>query len=307
MNNLDARIDQYLRLRRALGFTLERHERYIRQFAAHLDRVRATSITVEQALAWATAPGGAAAYHAARLTAIRIFLRWLATFDADIEVPPAHLLAQRAARLQPYIYTNAEVDALLTGARQLRSPLKGATYSTLIALLACTGLRVGEALRADVGDLDDDVLTVADTKFGKTRLVPLHASTVAALETYRRTLTRQLTLSLDTPALLVSTAGTRLLYQNVHHVFHRLVAEAGIQARSPRCRPRIHDLRHTFAVNTMIDAYRSQDTPAAVLPALSVYLGHANPANTYWYLEAVPELLTAAADRSRLLSGPVTS
>lgn len=306
MSRLDARIDQYLQLRRALGFKLEYQERYIRQFATHLDQVGASSITTEEALAWATAPGGAADYHATRLATVRTFLAWLATFDADIDVPPAHLLPPRPHRSLPYIYTSAQIDALLTQASQLRSPLKAATYSTLIALLACTGLRVGEALRANLTDLDHGVLTVADTKFGKTRLVPLHASTVAALEAYRHTLALHLTSSLATSALFVSTAGTRLIYQNVHYNFHRLVADAGITARSPRCRPRIHDLRHTFAVTTMIGAYRSDATPAAVLPALSVYLGHATPASTYWYLEAVPELLAAAADRSRPATGPVT-
>lgn len=297
MIGLEERIGEYLRLRRALGFKLERHEQLLIQFASYLAETSAGAITVEAALAWAVLPGGAPGYHGARLAAVRTFLRWLKVFEPTIEVPPAELLAARCQRAVPFHYTDAQVRELMGQAGLLRSPLLAATYQTLIGLLAATGLRVGEAIRANASDLTDGVLTIADTKFGKTRLVPLHPSTGDALASYRQVLDRELAHTLSTPALLVSTAGTRLLYKNVHYVFHRLVEQAGITAHSSRCRPRIHDLRHRFAVDTMTDAYRYGANPAQVLPVLATYLGHANPSSTYWYLEATPQLLAQAAAR----------
>lgn len=184
----------------------------------------------------------------------------------------------------------------MAAAAKIPTPLVAATYRTLIGLLAATGLRVGEAIRANRDDLTQGVLTVADTKFGKTRLVPLHPTTVAALEDYAR-LREEILGQVRTDALFVSSAGTRLIYKNVALVFHRLVGKAGIRPRSSRCRPRLHDLRHTFAVSTMLDAYRHHDNPAEVLPVLSTYLGHASPGSTYWYLQADPHLLAAAAER----------
>lgn len=296
MNGLEEKIREYLRLRRALGFTLERDERLLGQFAAHLTATGARTITVEAALAWAVLPGGAASYHGTRLAVVRKFLHWLKAFEPGIEVPPAGLLPVRVRRAVPYQYSPAQVRDLMIRAGQARSPLKAATYSTLIGLLACTGLRVGEAIRADTGDLNDGVLTIADTKFGKTRLVPLHPSTCHALAGYRDCVARALGTP-SAPALFVSTVGTRLLYKNVHRLIHDLITQAGITPRSTGCRPRIHDLRHSFAVNTMSDAYRDKKNPAEVLPVLSTYLGHADPSSTYWYLEATPHLLAQAATR----------
>lgn len=297
MIGLEERIAEYLLVRRALGFKLERMELQLTQFAAYHAASGAQRITVEAVLAWAVLPGGAADYHHARLAAVRTFLRWLKPFDMAVEVPPAGMFPARSRRAVPYHYTDAQLRDLMNRAAQIRSPLRAATYQTLIGLLACTGLRVGEAIRADVTDLADGVLRVADTKFGKARLVPLHSSTLAALAAYRDVLASELTAVLKTPALLVSTAGTRLHYKNVHRQFHDLVGQAGLEAHSSNCRPRVHDLRHRFAVNTMTDAYRDGRNPAEVLPVLSTYLGHVNPASTYWYLEATPELLAQAAAR----------
>lgn len=297
MTGLEDRVREYLGLRRALGFKLEDDGRLLNQFAAHLAGNGTGIITIEAALAWAVLPGGAPGYHGARLSVLRTFLRWLKAFEPSIEIPPHALLPKGSGRPVPYHYTDDQVrDLMARAAGQARSALKAATDATLIGFLACTGLRVGEAIRADVSDLADGVLTIADAKFGKTRLVPLHPSTCDALEGYRDLVNAELGI-VSAPALFVSTAGTRLIYQNVQRLFHRLAARAGIMTSTGNCRPRIHDLRHTFAINTMTDAYRRGEDPARVLPVLSTYLGHVSPASTYWYLDATPELLAQAAAR----------
>lgn len=307
MNGLEELIRDYLRVRRALGYQLERDERFLTQYCRYLDQCGQTVVTVENILAWAMAPNGSAAWHGARLAVVRSFTRWAHTFDPEIQVPPLELLPFQKPRAIPFIYSNQQIQVLLEHADRLPSPMIAATYRTLIGLLAATGLRVSEAINANRADLESGVLTIADTKFGKTRLIPLHPSVIEVLADYGRTRDRLLG-PVGADALLVSTAGTRLLYKNVHQRFHRLVAEAGITPRSERCRPRIHDLRHTFAVTTMIDAYRDGRNPAEILPVLSTYLGHASSGSTYWYLEAVPELLGQAAHRlGRIEPDEVTS
>lgn len=307
MNGLEGLIRDYLQVRRALGYKLDRTERFLTQYRRYLDQTGQTIVTTENILAWATAPNGAAAWHAARLATVRSFTRWAHAFDPDIQVPPRGLLPFRTPRVVPFIYSNEQIQALLERADRLRSPMVAATYRTLIGLLAATGLRVSEAINLNRADLEAGVLTIADTKFGKTRLVPLHPSVQDVLADYMTTRNR-LAGRVATDALLVSTAGTRLIYKNAHRQFHRLVAEAGITPRSERCRPRIHDLRHTFAVTTMVDAYRGGGNPAEILPVLATYLGHASPGSTYWYLEAAPELLAEAARRlGPLEPGGVTS
>lgn len=296
MSDLAQLIDDYLRLRRSLGFKLEKNGRFLTQFHQYLQQKSITAITVEVMVDWAILPGGKPQWHAARLGALRSFARWAHLFDPTIEVPPAGLLPARGQRLVAFVYSPAEINAVMAAASEIHTPLVAATYRTLIGLLAATGLRVGEAIRANRRDLTQGVLTVADTKFGKTRLVPLHPTTVTALDDYAR-LREEILGQVPTDALFVSLAGTRLIYKNVHLVFHRLVGKAGILPRSSRCRPRLHDLRHTFAVSTMLDAYRRDRNAAEVLPILSTYLGHASPGSTYWYLRADPHLLAAAAER----------
>jgi len=180
----------------------------------------------------------------------------------------------------------------------LRSSLRVATYRTLIGLLAVTGLRVGEAIRLDRCDLDltHELLVVRDSKFGKSREVPLHPSTVRALRDYRR-LRDRLQPTPSTPALFISPARTRLIYCNVHATFRQLRRRAGLQPRSASCRPRIHDLRHTFAIRTLLDGYQTDGDVQPRLALLSTYLGHVNPDSTYWYLSAAPELLALAGQR----------
>jgi len=174
-----------------------------------------------------------------------------------------------------------------------------ATYQTLIGLLAVTGLRIGEMIGLDRDDLDadhDGLLRVREGKFGKSRLVPLHPTTLAALRDYLQ-VRDELLPTPASPALLSSTAGTRLRYNNVWRTFHRLVRQAGLTARSPSCQPRIHDLRHSFAVRTLLDGYARGADVQALLPRLSTYLGHTDPKHTYWYLSAAPELLALAGQR----------
>jgi integrase/recombinase XerD len=211
---------------------------------------------------------------------------------------PADLIPARAPRATPYLYSAAEVTALIAAAASLRSPLRAATYQTLIGLLAVTGMRVGEAIRLDRADLDPraGVLTIRDSKFGKSRLVPLHPTTTAALSGYLR-LRDQLHPGPSDPAVFISPAGTRLLYCNVHATWRQLVRTAGLHPRSPHCRPRPHDLRHSFAVASLLDAYATGQDGQARLALLSTYLGHVNPAATYWYLSAAPELLALAGQR----------
>src|SRR6266536_2086866 len=206
----------------------------------------------------------------------------------------------------PDLYSEAEVRALMAATASLRPALHAATFRTLIGLLATTGMRLGEAIRLDRADLDaaDGILTIRDSKFAKSRQIPLHPSTLAALAGYGQ-LRDQQCLRTSTPALLVSTAGTRLTSQGIHYVFARLVRHAGLQPSSAACRPRLHDFRHAMAVNTLLGWYRDGLDVQCRLPLLSTFLGHSKPANTYWYLSAVPELLALAAERREAGLGAV--
>ena len=299
MSRLDPALADYLRLRRSLGFRLERAGRLLAQFTAFLDARGSGKVTIEAALAWATLPAsGSARWLAMRLTVVRGFAAHLHALDRAHELIPAELLRDPGRRATPYLYSDAEIAALMGAAATLRTPFRAATYATLIGLLAVTGLRVGEAIRLDRADLDphDGTLTIRMSKFGKSRLVPLHPTTLAVL---RRYLARPDRPRPGTPtaALFASGAGTRLRYCAVNRTFLKLVGQAGLRARSAACRPRLHDLRHTFAVRTVLDAYRADLDVGARLPILSTYLGHVSPAATYWYLSAAPELLAAAGER----------
>jgi integrase/recombinase XerD len=292
-------LHDYLIMRRALGYKLQRTEKLLAQFIGFVEASGSERITIDLALAWATLPAqGAMNWWSGRLTVVRGFACYLHTLDPTTEVPPTELLPSRSHRAVPYLYSDEDVLALMAAAEILRSPLGVLTYQTLIGLLAVTGMRIGEVIRLDRSDLDLDsgVLTVRMSKFGKSRELPLHASTLEALHMYlqRRD---QLYPRPTAPSLFISTAGTRLLYCGVHGTFLRLVRQAGLQPRSAACRPRPHDLRHSFAVRTVLDAYRTDADVATRLPLLSTYLGHLHPANTYWYLSAAPELLALAGER----------
>lgn len=299
MSRIGQLADEYLQTRRALGYKLASQARILAGFVHYLDETGATAITAQAALAFATRPAGAdPIWWSRRLSVVRGFAAYVQAFDPGTEVPPAYPLARGVPRAVPYLYPASQVAALLMAARGLRPALHAATYETLIGLLAVTGLRVGEAIALDRGDVDltRGVLTIRAGKFGKARMVPVHPSTMAALQAYaaRRD---ELCSHGRVPSFFVSTAGTRLGYSRVREVFARLARQAGLDAPSPRCRPRLHDFRHRFAVETLLGWYRSGEDVAARLPSLSAYLGHVKPQSTYWYLSATPELLALAAAR----------
>ena len=289
----------YLTVRRALGYKLEDHGWLLADFASFAEAAGAATVTTRLALAWATLPQDTLpSWHAARLRVVRGFARHLQALDPATEIPPAGLLACRNRRAVPYLYSDAEIAALMAATACLRPALHAATHNTLIGLLAVTGCRLGEVIRLDRADLDaaEGILTIRDSKFAKSRQIPLHPSALGVLAGYAQ-LRDQRFPEPKTPALLVSTAGTRLISQGIHYVFARLVRQAGLQPRSPECRPRLHDFRHALAVNTLLAWYRQGLDVQARLPLLSTLLGHSSPANTYWYLSAVPELLALAAER----------
>jgi integrase/recombinase XerD len=299
MTPLASALAEYLTIRRRLGFKLGRHGQLLEDFVAYLDEREATTVTTELALAWARRPAGDhPSWWAARLSVVRVFARYLKTVDPATEVPPADLLPARRQRATPYLYSASDIDTLMAAARRQPSEHRGETYATLIGLLAVTGMRIGEAIRLDFDDVDwaEGALTIRATKFDKSREVVLHPTTVEALRAYaeRR---QQLRPRPSTPSFLVSLTGTRLIYNNVHLKFHELVEVAGIGPRSPRCRPRPHDLRHTFAVNTLLAWYRDGVDVSGRMHLLSTYLGHLDPSDTYWYLTATPELLGLAGQR----------
>jgi integrase len=292
-------LEDYLRMRRALGYRLVRPEKLLNQFLDHLDAAGVTTVTSDAALAWSCLPaGGDVNWWAHRLSVVRGFATYLHALDPTVEIPATDLLPWRSRRASPYLYSAADIAALLTAAESLSTPLRRATIATLIGLLAVTGMRVGEAIALDRADLDlhRGLLVVRHGKFGKSRELVLHDSTVAALRGYLRERDR-LHPAPSSSALLISSAGTRLIYCNVHWTFHRLVQRAGLAARSASCRPRIHDLRHSFAVAAMLDAYATGQDGQVRLTLLSTYLGHVDPAGTYWYLSASPELLALAGQR----------
>lgn len=289
----------YLVLRRAMGYRLARPEKLLNQFLDYLDEAGVGTVTVAHALGWARLPaGGERIWWAYRLSAVRGFARYLHTLDPATEVPPADLLPSRACRANPYLYSDDDIAALIGAAASLRTPTRQVTVQTLIGLLVVTGMRVGEVIALDRGDVDlaRGLLLIRHAKFGKSRQLVVHPSTVDALRRYLR-LRDRLDPAPSTPAVFVSTTGTRLRYCNVHSTWQRLVRHAGLTPRSASCRPRIHDLRHSYAVATMLDAYAVGHDGQATLALLSTYLGHVDPASTYWYLSAAPELLAVAGQR----------
>lgn len=292
-------LEDYLKLRRSVGFKLDRTEKLLGLFLDHLEVHGQVRITTEAAITWASQSETASTnWWAHRLSVVRNFARHLHAIDPVHEVPPPGVFPTEPARAVPYIYSEAEISALTAAAGRLVSPLRAATYETLIGLLTITGLRIGEALALDRDDVDlaAGVLRVRDSKFGKSRHVPIHASTVDALVAYGRR-RDELCPSPRHRSWFVSLAGTRLHYCSVHRTWLSLVDAAGLTPRSRSCRPRPHDLRHRFAALTLLGWYRDGLDVQAHLPLLSTYLGHTNPAQTYWYLTGTPELLGIVADR----------
>ena len=299
MTALRQALADYLDLRRSLGFGLVRDGKLLAQFLDYLDEHGMTTVTTQAAVAWASLPTGASpGWLGMRLRTVRGFAGYLHALDPAAQVPPRGVLPGRGRRAVPYLYSSADLAALFAQTEQQCTPLRAATMRTFIGLLAVTGMRLGEVIALDDADFDpvDGLLIVRRAKGGGSRQLPLHPTTVAALVDYQ-VLRDQHFARRAGAALLVSNAGTRLLNYNVGQTFAKLVRRAGLTARSPSCRPRPHDLRHSFAVATLLDWYRDGGDVTARLPLLSTYLGHVAPAHTYWYLHAAPELLAEAAHR----------
>lgn len=305
MSALAEHVKSYLQVRRALGFKLVGEGQLLRGFVAFADAAGQRTVTTQLALEWARLPrAGSPNYLSRRLRAVRGFARYLKALHPACEVPPLELLPASKHRPAPYLFSDGEVLALMAAARRLRPPLRAATLETLIGLLACTGLRIGEAIRLDRDDFDPagGLLTVRDSKFGKSREVLLDESAVRALVSYGERRDR-LCPDAKEPSFFVTTRGTRPTHPTVYAPFRDLLEQAGIEHPSPTRRARVHDLRHSFAVKTLLAWSRDGGDVAARMPLLSTYLGHVDPAATYWYLTAAPELLALAAKRLEQAEG----
>lgn len=308
MSALSEAASDYLQLRRSLGHDLAEAHRLLPRFVAYLDKINAPTVTVDAALAWAqnaeVDPGTTMGPR--RMSMARGFARYMSSLDENTEVPPLRLLPSRQRWRPPFIYTPADIAGILAQARAIRYPFPAATHETVLGLLAATGMRVGEALHLDRADIDwaEGVLSIRESKFGKSRLVPIHPSTLTALDRYA-TLRDRTGPKPAIPAFFVSLRGTRLTYPVVQQVFRKLCDASQVGAGSD-IRPRIHDFRHTFTVRTLLDWYRAGENVEVRLPALSTYLGHRDPRSTYWYLSAAPELLALAAGRLELSDGVIS-
>lgn len=298
MSPLRAALAEYLALRRSLGFELRLTGRLLQRFVAFADNQGAEYITWELAVQWATAPAGVQpAQWANRLAMVRRFARHHLASEPRTEVPPVDLLPYRYHRQVPYIYSDAEVRSLLRAAAGLVSArgLRAPTYTTLFGLYASTGLRTNETLRLDREDVDlvHGVLRVRQSKFGKSRCLPVHRSTQSALARYAAQRDR-LCPKPNTPGFFVSECGTRISEWSLRYTFVKLSRQIGLRSVTDARGPRIHDFRHRFAVNTLRNWYRAGVDVERYLPQLSTYLGHAHVTDTYWYLTATPELMQLA-------------
>jgi integrase/recombinase XerD len=302
MSTLRDAAEEYLSIRRAVGFKLTRAEGLLLSFVDFADAQAATRVTSELALRWATLPTAASpAWWNSRLSLVRCFARHLSALDPATQVPPVDLLPRvpsRTRRATPYLYSDDEIAALMDAAESRRFPLTAATCRTIIGLLVVTGMRVEEVLRLEDGDIDwaGGVLVVRQSKFDRSREVPLHPSSLAALRAYAAVRDEYFPRP-HSNSFFVSWSGGRLSYGAIRGHFNDLVRRAGIKPKSTRCRPRLHDFRHRFACLTLEDWYRSGVEVGPRLPLLSTYLGHVDPISTYWYVSARPELLASATAR----------
>lgn len=299
MSALCEAVSDYLALRRALGYKLEAHGRVLPQFVEFLEQRQATVITTASALEWATEPANASiVWWHQRLAIVRGFARYLQASDPRHEVPPINLLPAKFRRAVPYLYSEAEIESLMHAAERISPPLKAATYQTLIGLLAVTGMRIGEAVALDRSDVELSAarLTVRHAKNGRSREVALHPTTVAALDAYARVRDELCPRAKD-QSFLVTTTGMRLHRRSVWNEFDRLRRATGLDPDTLGRRARIHDIRHTFVLRTLLGWYREERDVEAQVPLLSTFLGHVHPSDTYWYFEGAPQLLALAAER----------
>jgi integrase/recombinase XerD len=305
MSTLRRALGDYLAMRRGLGFKLRDAGRELLDFVKFMERQRGSYITHTLALAWAQQPSSVQpAEWARRLGSVRGFARYRSATDPRTEIPPQGLLPFRSKRARPYLYTDAEIRSLLRAAlkmtcRHERAALRPWVFYCCFGLLSVTGLRLGEArnLKLEDVDLKASVLTIRRTKFGKTRLVPLHASTCKVLANYIAKRQRHWSGRAVSSYLFVSSWGNRLANADCHQTFYALSRQIGLRGASDSHGPRLHDMRHRFATDTLVRWYRSGEDPQRRLPLLSAYLGHVHVADTQWYLEGSPELMREAMRR----------
>jgi integrase len=305
MNTLRQAVQDYLSLRRSLGFKLLEAGKGLLDFVTFMERHRASYITKALALAWAQQPVNVQPAHwAQRLTFVRGFARHHSATDPRTQIPPLGLLPFRPKRARPYLYSDDEIRSLLRAALDMPcryefGRLRPWTYHCLFGLLSVSGLRLGEARNLELQDVDLKValLTIRDSKFGKSRLVPLHASTCKVLANYIARRKRHWEGRPVSSYLFVSSQGNRLDGGEIHRTFYAVSRQIGLRGISDSHGPRLHDMRHRFATNTLVTWYRSNQDPECLLPILSAYLGHVHVADTQWYLEGSPELMREAMRR----------
>jgi len=300
MRSLREGAEDYLALRRGLGFKLKRPARFVRIFVESLEKRGETRITTQLALEWATQPQHLQPSEwAARLSGVRAFARYWSSIDVATEIPPEGLLPFRARRPHPYLYSELEVQHILEEARSMPAQfsLQPLTYHCLFGLLAVTGLRISEALNLESRDVNwaEGVLTIRTSKFGKSRLVPLHPTTKDVLSDYALQRIQRFP-DRPTSAFFPSRTGAHLDPGQVRRTFYRISRQIGIRGASASHGPRLHDFRHRFAVETLLRWSRSGEDVRRRLPILSTYIGHSHVTDTYWYLSNTPELMAAAGD-----------
>jgi integrase/recombinase XerD len=301
MKALRDAIEDYVELRRSLGYQFDDAARELRHFALFMEAKGAVHVTIPLTLEWAAQlakrhPNSAAK----RVAFVRGFAHHWSATDSRTEVPPKDLLPYRAQRARPYIYSEEDIQKLLNAASQVPSKngLRPKTYYYILGLLSVTGLRISEALnldRADV-DLDESMLIVRKTKFGKTRLVPLHTSAISALADYAKSRDAMLPKQASSHFFL-NDEGRHVQQTAVQRTFAELSRKIGLRGPNDRRGPRLHDFRHRFAIHTLIDWYRQDKDVDRLLPVLSTFLGHVRASDTYWYISVEPELMGAATRR----------
>jgi integrase len=305
MNTLRQAVQEYLSLRRGLGFKLREAGKQLLDFVTFMEQHRASYVTQALALAWAQQPTNVQPAHwAQRLSVVRGFARHRSATDSRTQIPAPGLLPFRPKRARPYLYSDDEIRSLLRAAldmpcRYERGELRAWTYHCLFGLLSVSGLRLGEArnLKLQDVDLEAALLTVRGAKFGKSRLVPLHASTCNVLADYIARRNRHWRARPVSSYLFVSSWGNRLDSADIHRTFYALSRQIGLRGLADSHGPRLHDMRHRFATNTLVRWYRSNQDPERRLPILSAYLGHVHVADTQWYLSGSPELMREAMRR----------
>jgi integrase len=305
MTTLRQAVQEYVRMRRNLGFKLHEASKGLLGFIQFMEQHRASYITQGLALVWAQQPSHAQPAHwAQRLSFVRGFARYRSATDPRTQIPALGLLPFQPKRARPYLYSNAEIRSLLRAAltmscRYEAGKLRPWVYYCLLGLLSVSGLRIGEACNLELQDVDlkAATLTVRGAKFGKTRLVPLHSSTCNVLAEYIRRRKRYWEQRPVSAHLFVSSWGNRLDGGDIHRTFYALCRQVGLRGPSDSHGPRLHDLRHRFATHTLVRWYRSNQDPERKLPLLSAYLGHVHVEDTQWYLSGSPELMREAMRR----------